>query len=163
MLLVGAGQLAQVLAQPALAMTRGTGTDTRDAVRPMAGPAVPCCMACPMTLSPSTAGRRQCHHHAHPRSRIDDMALLEALETPAWYVGDRITANHGESTGAFGVPVCLTHSWPVCTRRLGWILAANAPEKKDHGGNHATASPFLTQESSNKPRSRGGWPCRALR
>ena len=58
MLLVGAGQLAQVLAQLALAMDyevlvtdTGTPFSPNGRVR-----RYPCCMACPMTLSPSTAG-----------------------------------------------------------------------------------------------------------
>lgn len=90
MLLVGAGQLAQVLAHLAIAMDYEViVTDTReDVIAQWQGPDVELLHGLPDDI---IAGRS-----SDPKNvivtlthdpRIDDMALLEALETPAWYVG----------------------------------------------------------------------------
>lgn len=90
MLLVGAGQLAQVLAHLALAMDYEViVTDTReDVIAQWQGPDVELLHGLPDDI----IAARSCD----PKNvivtlthdpRIDDMALLEALETPAWYVG----------------------------------------------------------------------------
>ncbi len=90
LLLVGAGQLAQSLAELALAMDYEVMvTDPRQAALDQwAGPAVPLIQGMPDDV---VRGRA-----ADPHSviitlthdpRIDDMALMEALTTTAWYVG----------------------------------------------------------------------------
>jgi len=90
MLLVGAGQLAQVLAQLAQAMDFDVlVTDTREGVlEQWQGPDVPLLHGLPDDIIAT--------HSQDPRNiiitlthdpRIDDMALLEALESPAWYIG----------------------------------------------------------------------------
>ena len=90
MLLVGAGQLAQVLAQLAQAMDFDVlVTDTREPVlEQWQGPEVPLLHGLPDDII--------AQHSQDPRNiiitlthdpRIDDMALLEALESPAWYIG----------------------------------------------------------------------------
>ena len=110
MLLVGAGQLAQVLAQLALAMDYEViVTDTRDdVIAQWQGPDVELLHGLPDDIIAS----RSCD----PKNvivtlthdpRIDDMALLEALETPAWYVGAlgsiRTTRARLQRLGALGV------------------------------------------------------------
>ncbi len=90
MLLVGAGQLAQVLTQLALAMDYDViVTDTREAViAQWQGPQVALLHGLPddvIAKHSQDAGNIIITLTHDPR--IDDMALLEALETPAWYVG----------------------------------------------------------------------------
>lgn len=110
MLLVGAGQLAQVLAQLALAMDYEVlVTDTRDAVLAQwQGPAVPLLHGLPddvIAEHSRDAGNVIITLTHDPR--IDDMALLEALETPAWYVGAlgslRTTESRLERLASLGV------------------------------------------------------------
>jgi xanthine dehydrogenase accessory factor len=90
MLLVGAGQLARNLAELALAMDYEVlVTDTRaEVLSQWEGPAVPLLQGMPDDVVREQA--------ADPYSvvitlthdpRIDDMALMEALTTDAWYVG----------------------------------------------------------------------------
>ncbi|WP_240732835.1 XdhC family protein [Halioglobus maricola] len=90
MLLVGAGQLAQSLAELALAMDYEVlVTDTRQAtLNQWMGPEVPLLQGMPDDIVRA--------HAADSFSivitlthdpRIDDMALMEALNTDAWYVG----------------------------------------------------------------------------
>lgn len=90
MLLVGAGQLSQSLAELALAMDYEVlVSDPRPAPREQwAGPPVPL-----LAGMPDDAVRE---HITDPHAivitlthdpRIDDMALMEALNSPAWYVG----------------------------------------------------------------------------
>ncbi|MDG1065444.1 MAG: XdhC family protein [Luminiphilus sp.] len=110
MLLVGAGQLAQVLAQLALAMDYEVlVTDTRDdVIAQWQGPEVELLHGLPDDI----IARRS----SDPKNvivtlthdpRIDDMALLEALETSAWYVGAlgsiRTTRARLERLAALGV------------------------------------------------------------
>jgi xanthine dehydrogenase accessory factor len=90
LLLVGAGQLAQSLAELALAMDYEVMvTDPRQAALDQwDGPDIPLIQGMPDDVVRERA--------ADPHSviitlthdpRIDDMALMEALTTPAWYVG----------------------------------------------------------------------------
>ncbi|MBN7796232.1 XdhC family protein [Parahaliea mediterranea] len=90
MLLVGAGQLSQSLAELALAMDYEVlVSDPRPVPREQwAGPRVPL-----LAGMPDDAVRE---HITDPHAivitlthdpRIDDMALMEALDSPAWYVG----------------------------------------------------------------------------
>lgn len=90
MLLVGAGQLAQSLSELALAMDYEVlVTDPREeAIAQWEGPAVPLLQGMPDDIIRE--------HGGDPRSviitlthdpRIDDMALMEALATEAWYIG----------------------------------------------------------------------------
>jgi len=110
MLLVGAGQLSQVLAQLALAMDFDViVTDTRDQqLAQWQGP--------PVRLLHGLPDDIIAEHSRDPGNiiitlthdpRIDDMALLEALETPAWYVGAlgslRTTQARLERLAALGV------------------------------------------------------------
>ena len=110
MLLVGAGQLAQVLAQLALAMDYEViVTDTReDVIAQWQGPDVELLHGLPDDI----IARRS----SDPKNvivtlthdpRIDDMALLEALESPAWYVGAlgsiRTTRARLERLAALGI------------------------------------------------------------
>ncbi len=90
MLLVGAGQLAQKLSELALAMDYEVlVTDTRtDMLQQWEGPLLPLLQGMPDDIV---------REHASDRfsivitlthdPRIDDMALMEALITEAWYVG----------------------------------------------------------------------------
>lgn len=90
MLLVGAGQLAQVLAHLALAMDYEViVTDTReDVIAQWQGPDVELLHGLPddIIAARSCDSKNVIVTLTHD-PRIDDMALLEALETPAWYVG----------------------------------------------------------------------------
>lgn len=110
MLLVGAGQLSQVLAQLALAMDYDViVTDTREQqLAQWQGP--------PVRLLHGLPDDIIAEHSRDPGNiiitlthdpRIDDMALLEALETPAWYVGAlgslRTTKGRLERLAALGV------------------------------------------------------------
>ena len=90
MLLVGAGQLAQSLAELALAMDYEViVTDTREHIlEQWEGPLLPLIQGMPDDVVRE--------HASDPLSvvitlthdpRIDDMALMEALTTEAWYVG----------------------------------------------------------------------------
>lgn len=90
MLLVGAGQLSQSLAELALAMDYEVlVSDPRPGPRAQwAGPEVPL-----LAGMPDDAVREHISDHhgivitlTHD-PRIDDMALMEALQGPAWYVG----------------------------------------------------------------------------
>ncbi|KZX60678.1 hypothetical protein A3709_01020 [Halioglobus sp. HI00S01] len=90
MLLVGAGQLAQSLAELALAMDYEVlVTDTRQAMLDQwMGPDVPLLQGMPDDIV-----REHAADHfsivitlTHD-PRIDDMALMEALQTDAWYIG----------------------------------------------------------------------------
>lgn len=90
MLLVGAGQLAQVLSSLALAMDFDVVvTDPRDSMLDQwAGPDVPLIHGLPddVIVAQATDKHSVIITLTHD-PRIDDMALLEALETDAWYVG----------------------------------------------------------------------------
>ena len=90
MLLVGAGQLAQVLSSLALAMDFDVlVTDPReDAIAQWQGPDVPLLHGLPDDIIATQAFDRQSVIITLTHDpRIDDMALMEALETDAWYVG----------------------------------------------------------------------------
>jgi len=110
MLLVGAGQLAQVLAQLALAMDYEViVTDTREGViAQWQGPDVELLHGLPddIIASRSSDPKNVIVTLTHD-PRIDDMALLEALETPAWYVGAlgsiRTTRARLERLAALGI------------------------------------------------------------
>jgi xanthine dehydrogenase accessory factor len=90
MLLVGAGQLAQVLSQLAVAMDYEViVTDTRrEVLDQWAGPPVPLIEGLPddVVATHITDDQSLVITLTHD-PRIDDMALLEALESKAWYVG----------------------------------------------------------------------------
>lgn len=90
MLLVGAGQLAQRLAELALAMDYEVlVTDPREDARAQwAGPAVPLYAGMPDDIvREHAADRHSVIITLTHDPRIDDMALAEALESDAWYVG----------------------------------------------------------------------------
>jgi len=90
MLLVGAGQLAQVLSQLAVAMDyQVIVTDTRpDVLNQWAGPRVTLIEGLPDdVISEHAVDRHSLIITLTHDPRIDDMALLEALASPAWYVG----------------------------------------------------------------------------
>ena len=90
MLLVGAGQLAQVLSQLAVAMDfEVIVTDTRrEVLDQWAGPPVPLIEGLPddVIATHITDDQSLVITLTHD-PRIDDMALLEALDSRAWYVG----------------------------------------------------------------------------
>ncbi len=90
MLLVGAGQLAQILADLAIAMDFDVVvTDTREsAIAQWRGPDIPLIHGLPddVILAQATDRHSLIITLTHD-PRIDDMALLEALESDAWYVG----------------------------------------------------------------------------
>ena len=112
MLLVGAGQLSQTLAELALAMDYEVlVTDPRQAMLDQwNGPTVRLLQGMPDDVI---------LEHANDRfsvvitlthdPRIDDMALMEALETAAWYVGAlgsmRTTEKRKERLITLGVPI----------------------------------------------------------
>ncbi|MFT6285380.1 MAG: xanthine dehydrogenase accessory factor [Halieaceae bacterium] len=90
MLLVGAGQLAQSLSELALAMDYDVMvTDTRQLVLSQwEGPDVPLLQGMPDDIVREHASdRRSIIITLTHDPRIDDMALMEALGTEAWYVG----------------------------------------------------------------------------
>jgi xanthine dehydrogenase accessory factor len=90
MLLVGAGQLAQVLSQLAVAMDyQVVVTDTRpDVLNQWAGPRVTLVEGLPDdVISTHAVDQHSLIITLTHDPRIDDMALLEALDSPAWYVG----------------------------------------------------------------------------
>ena len=90
MLLVGAGQLAQVLSQLAVAMDyQVIVTDTRpDVLNQWAGPRVTLVEGLPDdVISAHAVDQHSLVVMLTWDPRIDDMALLEALDSPAWYVG----------------------------------------------------------------------------
>jgi xanthine dehydrogenase accessory factor len=90
LLLVGAGQLAQSLAELALAMDYEVlVTDTRAQVLSQwEGPSVPLLQGMPDDIVREHASDRHCIIITLTHDpRIDDMALMEALGTEAWYVG----------------------------------------------------------------------------
>ena len=90
LLLVGAGQLAQSLAELALAMDYEVlVTDTRAQVLSQwEGPTVPLLQGMPDDIVREHASDRHCIIITLTHDpRIDDMALMEALGTEAWYVG----------------------------------------------------------------------------
>ena len=90
MLLVGAGQLSQSLAELALAMDYDVlVVDPRESVRAQwPGPAVPLLDGMPDDAVRSHASDRHSIVITLTHDpRIDDMALMEALTTEAWYVG----------------------------------------------------------------------------
>jgi xanthine dehydrogenase accessory factor len=89
-LLVGAGQLAACIASIALAMDYEVLlTDSRDwALAQWQGPDVEKLLGLPDDIVRERASDR--HSAVMTLShdpRVDDMALMEALETEAWYVG----------------------------------------------------------------------------
>lgn len=89
-LLVGAGQLAQVLSQLAVAMDyQVIVTDTRpDVLNQWAGPRVTLVEGLPDdVISAHAVDQHSLIITLTHDPRIDDMALLEALDSPAWYVG----------------------------------------------------------------------------
>jgi xanthine dehydrogenase accessory factor len=90
MLLVGAGQLAQSLSELALAMDYEVMvTDTRQLMLSQwEGPDVPLLQGMPDDIVREHANdRRSVIITLTHDPRIDDMALMEALGTEAWYVG----------------------------------------------------------------------------
>jgi xanthine dehydrogenase accessory factor len=90
MLLVGAGQLAQSLSELALAMDYEVMvTDTRQLMLSQwEGPDVPLLQGMPDDIVREHASdRRSVIITLTHDPRIDDMALMEALGTEAWYVG----------------------------------------------------------------------------
>lgn len=90
MLLVGAGQLAHNLAELALAMDYEVlVTDPRgDVLAQWEGPDVPLLQGMPDdVLREQASDRHSVIITLTHDPRIDDMALMEALETEAWYVG----------------------------------------------------------------------------
>lgn len=90
MLLVGAGQLAQVLSQLAVAMDyQVIVTDTRpEVLNQWAGPTVTLIEGLPDdVISEHAVDQHSLIITLTHDPRIDDMALLEALDSPAWYVG----------------------------------------------------------------------------
>ncbi len=90
LLLVGAGQLSQSLAELALAMDYEVlVTDPRDTLREQwQGPAVPLLAGMPDDAVRAEVTDNRCLVITLTHDpRIDDMALMEALEGPAWYVG----------------------------------------------------------------------------
>lgn len=90
MLLVGAGQLAQSLAELALAMDYEVlVTDPRqDVLDRWEGPAVPLIQGMPDdVLREQASDSHSIIITLTHDPRIDDMALLEALESDAWYIG----------------------------------------------------------------------------
>lgn len=90
MLLVGAGQLAQVLSQLAIAMDyQVIVTDTRpDVLSQWTGPRVTLVEGLPDdVISAHAVDQHSLIITLTHDPRIDDMALLEALDSPAWYVG----------------------------------------------------------------------------
>jgi xanthine dehydrogenase accessory factor len=111
MLLVGAGQLAHKLAELGLAMDYEViVTDPREQMlRQWEGPAVDLVQGMPDDVIRA----RACDRHSviitltHD-PRIDDMALMEALGTDAWYVGalgsQRTTRNRLERLRQLEIP-----------------------------------------------------------
>ncbi len=90
MILVGAGQLAQSLSELALAMDYEViVTDTRQAMLDQwDGPEVPRVQGMPDdVIRQQAADKRSVIITLTHDPRIDDMALMEALGTEAWYVG----------------------------------------------------------------------------
>lgn len=90
MLLVGAGQLAQSLSELAIAMDYEVlVTDPRqDLVDQWAGPDIELIQGMPDDIIRARANDRHSIIITLTHDpRIDDMALLEALESEAWYVG----------------------------------------------------------------------------
>ncbi len=90
MLLVGAGQLAQSLAELALALDYEVMvTDTREEqLAHWEGPTVPLLQGMPDDIVREHASDRHAIVITLTHDpRIDDMALMEALATDAWYVG----------------------------------------------------------------------------
>jgi len=90
MLLVGSGQLSQTLAELALAMGYEVMvTDTRQhALDQWAGPDVPLLQGMPDdVVLQHAADKHSIVITLTHDPRIDDMALMEALSTQAWYVG----------------------------------------------------------------------------
>jgi len=90
MLLVGAGQLAQVLSSLALAMNFDVlVTDPRESVLDQwEGPDVPLLRGLPDDVVLERANDRHSLVITLTHDpRIDDMALMEALDSDAWYVG----------------------------------------------------------------------------
>ncbi|MFV8817199.1 XdhC family protein [Haliea sp. E17] len=90
MLLVGAGQLSQTLSELALAMGYEVlVTDPRQhTLDQWAGPEVPLIQGMPdEVVMEKAADRHSIIITLTHDPRIDDMALMEALSTEAWYVG----------------------------------------------------------------------------
>jgi xanthine dehydrogenase accessory factor len=90
MLLVGAGQLAQSLAELATAMDYEVMvTDPRrDILAQWEGPAVPLIQGMPDDIvREQAADKHSIVITLTHDPRIDDMALMEALTTDAWYIG----------------------------------------------------------------------------
>lgn len=90
LLLVGAGQLAACIASLALAMDYEVLlTDSRDwALEQWAGPDIEKILGLPDDMVREHANDRLCAVMTLSHDpRVDDMALMEALESDAWYVG----------------------------------------------------------------------------
>ena len=110
LLLVGAGQLAQILSGLALAMDFDVlVTDPRDEVLAQwQGPDIPLLHGLPddIILAEATDKHSVIITLTHD-PRIDDMALMEALETDAWYVGalgsERTTAARLKRLATLGI------------------------------------------------------------
>jgi len=111
MLLVGAGQLAQSLSELALAMDYEVlVTDPRgDVLAQWEGPSLPLLQGMPDDIvREHAADRHSVVITLTHDPRIDDMALMEALETDAWYVGAlgsaRTTEKRLQRLAQLGVP-----------------------------------------------------------
>lgn len=110
MLLVGAGQLAQSLSELALAMDYEVlVTDPRqEALNQWEGPLLPLLQGMPDDIVRAHAnGEFSIVITLTHDPRIDDMALMEALESAAWYVGAlgsvRTTEKRVERLGKLGL------------------------------------------------------------
>ncbi|WP_439100483.1 XdhC family protein, partial [Congregibacter sp.] len=111
MLLIGAGQLAASVAELALGLDYDVLVcDPREEARAdWRGPAVPLLSAMPDDAVKAHADDSQSVVITLTHDpRIDDMALMEALESKAWYVGAlgslRSTEQRKERLDALGVP-----------------------------------------------------------
>ena len=89
MFLVGAGQLSQCLADIALALDYEVFVvDPRaDAIKDWSGPSVTLLQGMPDDILREKVDSKSTVITLTHDPRIDDMALCEALEGPAWYVG----------------------------------------------------------------------------
>ena len=90
LLLVGAGAIAASVAQLAIAMDYEVIlTDSREwAIAQWTGPEVECVLGFPDDIIQARGADQHCAIITLSHDpRVDDMALLEALETRAWYVG----------------------------------------------------------------------------
>ena len=89
MFLVGAGQLSQCLADIALALDYEVFViDPRiEAIKDWSGPSITLLQGMPDDILREKIDSKSIVITLTHDPRIDDMALCEALESPAWYVG----------------------------------------------------------------------------